>query len=485
MLCSACGKPPTISGRKLLKCRQCKCALYHDASCQRQDWKCHKKVCSRIASFVVPLSQISKNEGVCNQWWASVAEGDLKGHEIQWREGDRLWYNQKYLEAVKCFQSSLEPFSKSWAHWMGVCGGDIAEALNSRSSANDDADSASTSFVGTDNVVKQRQLLGLARRLLFCAYCEIDGQFIDSGRQRLAQCLAILHFLSLEGWTKEAQTTWDDAWMELVLSMEEVDDERKFAKAVAAFALEEMPCGRISKPCSWTDAWQRPGFMVPLLAGKGKPFVSRDSHPLWCRELEDNFQTILEEYQNIQNHAIGWSKVGRGDRCSGMTDHRVVEGQDWSEFVLFGTGSQEHDSRIAKTRSLIRQIVPEAVSLAEEGGGEVIFSRLAPRTSIQSHCGPTNLRLTAHLGLVVPNNSCRIRVANDWHSWEYGKIILFDDSFEHEVRNDTNEERVVLLMRLWHPLLPASGQHSALLEAGHSKEEAIQKRYHPPHSNKI
>lgn len=143
---------------------------------------------------------------------------------------------------------------------------------------------------------------------------------------------------------------------------------------------------------------------------------------------------------------------------------------------------------ITTTTQLLRQHVPDAVTLAQQGGGEVIFSRLSPHTHIKSHCGPTNLRWTAHLGLVIPNKSkdCRIRVGHEWVSWSAGKILLFDDSFEHEVRNDTDEERVVLLIRLWHPeLAPTSGRTVGLAsqlvqEAIAKKEESIQKRYKPP-----
>ena len=114
----------------------------------------------------------------------------------------------------------------------------------------------------------------------------------------------------------------------------------------------------------------------------------------------------------------------------------------------------------------------------------MIFSRLSPRTHIKPHCGPTNLRWTAHLGLVVPKSKsdCRIRVGNEWMSWSAGKVIVFDDSFEHEVRNDTDEERVVLLIRLWHPeLILRNGLASQLVEeAIVKKEESVQKRYHPP-----
>ena len=32
-----------------------------------------------------------------------------------------------------------------------------------------------------------------------------------------------------------------------------------------------------------------------------------------------------------------------------------------------------------------------------------------------------------------------------------GEALVFDDSFEHEVWNDGKQERVVLLLDLWHP----------------------------------
>ena len=95
------------------------------------------------------------------------------------------------------------------------------------------------------------------------------------------------------------------------------------------------------------------------------------------------------------------------------------------------------------------------------------------------------MRWTAHLGLVIPvsASACQIRVRDEWHSWQAGKILLFDDSHEHEVRNDTDEARVVLLIRLWHPQLAsmASFQRESILsEAMARKEEEVRKRYHPP-----
>ena len=44
-------------------------------------------------------------------------------------------------------------------------------------------------------------------------------------------------------------------------------------------------------------------------------------------------------------------------------------------------------------------------------------------------------------------------MGGEWRRWREGKCLVFDDSFEHEVVNDTDMSRIVLLIRFWHPRL--------------------------------
>lgn len=45
-----------------------------------------------------------------------------------------------------------------------------------------------------------------------------------------------------------------------------------------------------------------------------------------------------------------------------------------------------------------------------------------------------------------------LRVADDLISLTEGKVIMFDDSFEHEAGNNhKSEPRVVLVLDIWHP----------------------------------
>ena len=74
------------------------------------------------------------------------------------------------------------------------------------------------------------------------------------------------------------------------------------------------------------------------------------------------------------------------------------------------------------------------------------------RCRIAAHTAPSNLRVRVHLPLLVPEpHKCGIRVADETRTWSIGEALVFDDAFEHEVWNDGETERVVLLLDLWHP----------------------------------
>lgn len=87
----------------------------------------------------------------------------------------------------------------------------------------------------------------------------------------------------------------------------------------------------------------------------------------------------------------------------------------------------------------------------------VLFSRLEPGAHIPPHAGMLNCRLIGHLPLIVPPG-CTLRVGNETREWEQGKMLIFDDSIEHEARNPTGELRVVLLFDLWRPELSPAEQ---------------------------
>jgi len=89
---------------------------------------------------------------------------------------------------------------------------------------------------------------------------------------------------------------------------------------------------------------------------------------------------------------------------------------------------------------------------------EVFFSLLRPGQHIKPHFGESNHSLTVHLPMLLPED-CWLRVGGETRRWQPTEITVFDDTFEHEASNESDQERIVLIFSIWHPdLSPAEQQ---------------------------
>jgi beta-hydroxylase len=83
-----------------------------------------------------------------------------------------------------------------------------------------------------------------------------------------------------------------------------------------------------------------------------------------------------------------------------------------------------------------------------------MFSIFEPGKHLPAHRGPYNGLLRLHLGLIVPEprEQVAIRIGNEICHWEEGRVLIFDDAFEHEAWNKTDKTRVVLFIDFVKPL---------------------------------
>ena len=94
-------------------------------------------------------------------------------------------------------------------------------------------------------------------------------------------------------------------------------------------------------------------------------------------------------------------------------------------------------------------LCPKTTSILKKLGGvkSAYFSVLAPGKHIPPHKGPYKGIIRYQLALSVPKNGeCKIIVDDKDCFWEEGKSVLFDDTYTHEVINNTNEVRIALLL---------------------------------------
>ncbi|WP_420136524.1 aspartyl/asparaginyl beta-hydroxylase domain-containing protein [Sphingomonas sp.] len=127
-------------------------------------------------------------------------------------------------------------------------------------------------------------------------------------------------------------------------------------------------------------------------------------------------------------------------------DHRrIAPPGKWRSFFLRGYGAdiEENLARCPRTAALIQHI-PKLNS--------AFFSILAPGARIPPHRGVTKGLITCHIGLIVPAGDIRLRVGPEVVCWQEGEALVFDDTYKHEVWNETAETRVVLLIQFGRPL---------------------------------
>jgi beta-hydroxylase len=159
----------------------------------------------------------------------------------------------------------------------------------------------------------------------------------------------------------------------------------------------------------------------------------------WVPEIEAKTEVIKKELEVLLRDADRLPEL----RELSPDHNRIADSDKWRAFFLMGYGHRvELGARLCPETMAALEKVPRLES--------AFFSVLLPGMHIRRHKGPTKSLVTCHLGVRVPadNEKCVIAVDREKRPWVEGKVLIFDDTHKHEVWNDTDEMRVVLLMHV-------------------------------------
>jgi aspartate beta-hydroxylase len=221
---------------------------------------------------------------------------------------------------------------------------------------------------------------------------------------------------------------------------------------------------------------------VSILAGRTRPYHSQcnqlhvprlpaltfydDALFPWMRELESRTDAIKAELQELLasrgEEFVPYIQYRPGDPINQWD--KLNHSRNWSGFHLYAHGAPvpAHLTQCPRTAEALALV--DSVEIAGLCPN-AMFSALARGAHIPPHTGETNARLVAHLPLVVPDD-CHFRVGYDWRQWQEGKCWVFDDTLEHEARNDSSQMRVILMFDVWNPLLSLEEREMATALAG-------------------
>lgn len=227
-----------------------------------------------------------------------------------------------------------------------------------------------------------------------------------------------------------------------------------------------------------------------ILAGAAKPCLSESNQlhvprlpaiPFFDPEQFDWVLPLQERFRDIRDEVVVRLRESRGDFVPYISYSPGQPVNQWGELNHSSRWSTLHLWRAGQLISgnllgcPITAAALEAVPLAEIDClcPNVMFSALSAHTRIPPHHGETNARLIAHLPLIVPPD-CRLRVGNEERYWQEGKVLIFDDTIEHEAHNDSDELRIVLIFDIWNPLLTLPEREIVRAMAAAAREYAAQ-----------
>lgn len=184
----------------------------------------------------------------------------------------------------------------------------------------------------------------------------------------------------------------------------------------------------------YTARLQRPAYYIPGVPAHS--FYDPAEFP-WVKPLEAAFPMIKRELMGVLH------QNGKGFKTYMSEGNQHLEGWNTFNFFFYGKKFEENCALCPETAALLE-------SLPRFERDHVMFSALNPHAHIPPHTGPMNGIIRGHLALVAPGGAY-IKVGPDERTWEEGKVLVFDDSYVHEVWNHSPHVRIVLFMNFWHP----------------------------------
>ena len=221
------------------------------------------------------------------------------------------------------------------------------------------------------------------------------------------------------------------------------------------------------------DLRQKPSFLyfpgLPASAYLDRSLFS------WIAPLEAQTGAIRDELLRLLPSAQGRERVFTSDELEQQNLRGSGATPGWNGYYFYRHGVRREDNCAScpiTSAALDRLPLPRI----RDHGPEVLFSVFTPGTHLLPHRGVTNTRVVGHLPLMVPEN-CALKVGGEVHAWQEGKVVVFDDTYEHEAWNHSTQARVVLIFDVWNPHLTGIEQSAVadVVEAIGDFREALER----------
>ena len=181
------------------------------------------------------------------------------------------------------------------------------------------------------------------------------------------------------------------------------------------------------------------------MGGYARPaFYDVDETYPQLRAVDENFDVIDEELSRILPRLGDAPEYHDVDPSQAPVS--AADDLAWRVFFIYMLKSKgiPNEGICPRTYEIVSRI-PGAVN--------AFFSILEPHKNIPPHCGPFFATLRYHTAFRVPKDDPpTLRVKKLDYVWKERESLLWDDSHVHEVFNNSDETRIVLIVDVFRPL---------------------------------
>lgn len=160
--------------------------------------------------------------------------------------------------------------------------------------------------------------------------------------------------------------------------------------------------------------------------------------------LTENWEVIKKEGTALLEGKI-FDKTTESDAQYDL-GFRTFYKYGWSKFYLKWYG---HTHKSALT------LCPETVKLLKKCKtvNGAMFTTLPPGSQLTRHLDPVACSLRYHLGLETPNSDdCFISIDDQKYSWRDGEALIFDETYLHFAKNNSEKNRLILMCDVDRPM---------------------------------
>lgn len=179
-----------------------------------------------------------------------------------------------------------------------------------------------------------------------------------------------------------------------------------------------------------------------------REFYERHEFP-WLEKIESAIPDMQDELAGVLAETQAFLPYVESNPDRPRPNNPLLDDPSWGAFYFWRSG-ESIAKNIAQCPRTVAALEAAPIPVIQDRSPMALYSVLEANTHIAPHFGLLNTRLICHIPLILPAD-CALRVGSETRPWKNGEALIFDDSFEHEAWNRSNERRVILLFEIWRP----------------------------------